>query len=699
MIEALQTAAVLVAFFVVPGITWGPLIAPGTPPGLSRIGRTLGSSLLVTAIAMTALAILGLLRPVVVVAMLVILSLAPLTIPSVRRSVARVRLPARRRVGWALAIAGLGFAATFIVLPSHAKLDEAPLPASTTVWYYAHLAESVAATGGFPADFPEWGGSRPFQTDYAPFTAHSAAVFDLLPTDLPAALESYRLAILAVGFCVGVLFFRRWFSTWLAVLGTVLLLGTVRLDQRLLTYRPEAFAFVLALLALWLVDRAAVERTPRLIAAASLTLGVVFAAHAEVFLVVLPAAAGIALVRGPLRPSNGRAGFRLVAGRRGLAGPAAVLAVAVLAAVLGSLGNAAAAGEFRLAAYAGQVVAAENVPPPPAERVPPGWELSGDPTWDFFVAATGPARRDLPVEFADPRLLPRSTLHIWPNLDGMTTPGLIALIALLLLPLVLWPRLDARRRRAIVAWLIFGVGLFAGSYLIYAVSDWYVPQRVGGRRLMPYELFAPVVAATVGLWAADRWLRPAWSRLPLPWARLIPVVLGMVVVAVTISAAPDRRESEEPGLTRLGFGAYDWMRTNLPPGSRVLANAYTDGSLTLLSGDVGILDGRAVYLEDPEFLGETTSLLLGARKFFMDPADPDGRAFLADEDVEYLLVVGPRGTGSDLAGYRPFKTDFDALARDSRYTLVQRFGNQRLMLFRVESSGVGTGHFARPVPL
>ena len=141
------------------------------------------------------------------------------------------------------------------------------------------------------------------------------------------------------------------------------------------------------------------------------------------------------------------------------------------------------------------------------------------------------------------------------------------------------------------------------------------------------------------------------------------------------------------------------MRTNLPPGSRVLANAYTDGSLTLLSGDVGILDGRAVYLEDPEFLGETTSLLLGARRFYMEPGSPEGRAFLADEDVEYLLVVGPRGTSSDLAGYRPFPTDFDALAGDSRYTLVQRFGNERLMLFRVESSGVGTGHFARPVPL
>ena len=699
MIEAVQTVAVLAACFVVPGITWGPLIAPGTPPGLNRIGRTVGSSLVVTAIGMTALAIVGLLRPAVVITTLALLSLAPLAIPSVRRSIAGLRLPARRQVSWALAIAGLGLAATFIVVPSHAKLDEAPLPASTTVWYYARLAESVAATGGFPADFAEWGGTRPFQTDYAPFTAHSAAVFDLLPADLPAALESYRLAILAVGFCLGVLLLRRWFSTWLAVLGTVLLLGTVRLDQRLLTYRPEAFAFVLALLALWLVDRAAVERTPRLIAAASVSLGVVFAAHAEVFLVVLPAAAGIALARGPLRPSNGRTGFRAVAGRTSLAGPATVLVVAVLAAVLGSLGNAAVAGEFRLAAYIGQSVTVEDVSPPPAERIPPGWELSGDPAWDFFVAATGPARRDLPVDFTDPRLLPRSTLHIWPHVDGMTRPGLIALIALLLLPVVLWPRLDARRRRAIVTWLIFGVGLFAGSYLIYAVSDWYVPQRVGGRRLMPYELFVPVVAAVVGLWAADRWLRPAWARLSLPWARLLPVLLGMVVVVATISAPSGSGESEEPGLTRLGFGAYGWMRANLPPGARVLANAYTDGSLTLLSGDVGILDGRAVYLENPEFLGESTSLLLGARRFFMNPGDPAGRAFLADEDVEYLLVVGPRGTSSDVAGYRPFATDVDALAGDSRYTLVQRFGNQRLMLFRVEPAGVGTGHFSRPVAL
>ena len=698
MIQTAQTVLVLAAFFAVPGVTWGPLLAPGAPPGLSRVGRTVGSSLLVTSIAMTGLGVIGMLRPIVVAATLVVLTLVPLAIPSVRAALAKVRLPNRRPVGWSLAIAGLGLAAVFVVVPSHDKLDEAPLPASTTVWYYAHLATSVEATGGFPAEFPEWGANRPFQTDYAPFTAQSAAVFELMPPDVLAALEAYRLAVLTAGFCLGALLLRRWFSTWLAVLGTVLLLGTVRLDQRLLTYRPEAFAFVLALFGLWLLDRAAVERSPRLVASASVALAAVFAIHAEVFLVVLPATAGIALVRGPVRLTNSRAGVRLVAGRRGFHGPLVVALVAVMAGVLGVLGNAAVAGEFRLAGYAGRSMSAEDVAPPPPDRIPKGWVLSGDPTWDFFVAATEPAEKDLPTEFTDPRLLPRATLHIWPRLDGMTPLGRIALLALLLVPLVLWPTLDARRRRAIAIWLTFGVALFAGTFLIYALADTYVPQRVGGRRLMPYELFVPVIAATVVLWAADRWLRPAWARLSMPWARLIPVILGMVVVVAVIAVPADRRETEEPGLTRLGSGAYDWMRANLPPGSRVLANAYTDGSLNFLSGDLGILDGRAVYLEDPEFLSETTSLLLGARRFFLDPRDSAAVAFLADENVEYLLVVGPRGTSSDLAGYRPFPTNFDALTQDSRYTLVQRFGNQRLMLFRVESSGVGAGNLTRSEP-
>jgi hypothetical protein len=700
MIEAALTIVVLAAFFLLPGIMWGPLIAPGTPPGLSRIGRAIGCSMVVTTIAMTTLAIAGLLRPIAVIAAVILLTAAPLVARPVRRELARPLRAPRRPIGLAVAIAALGLAATFIVVPSHAKLDEAPLPASTTVWYYANLAQQVASTGTFPEEFHEWGANRPFQADYAPFTAHSAAVFELLRPDIPRSLEAYRLAVLVAVFGLGVLLLRRWFSTWLAVLGTVLLLGTVRLDQRVLVYRPEVFAFALGLFALWLVDRAAIERTPRMIAAAAVTLGLVFASHAEIFLVVLPAAAGIAIVRGPLRLAHVRTGFRLVASRRGLAGPATVALIALLGVLLGSLVNAAVAGEFRLAGYAGRSVTAGDVAPLPPERLPPRWVLSGDPAWDFFVAATGPADRDLPTSFTDPRLLPRSSLHIWPRVDAITVPGRIVLIVLLLIPLVLWRWLDARRRRALVVWLAFGVGLFVGSYLIYALSDWYVPQRVGGRRLVPYELFVPVIAATIALWATGRGWRAIGARLPRRGARLLPTLLGALVVLATISSTAAAGDTEEPGLTRVGYDAYDWMRTNLPPNSRILANAYTDGSLTFLSGGTGILDGRAVYLEDPPFLRETTSLLLGARRFFLAPGDPVGATFLNDEKVNYLLVIGPNGSASDLAGYRPFPTDLDALGKDSRYTLVKEFGEQRLLLYRVEPSSVGSDNDAiQPVPL
>lgn len=687
MIGTAQTLVVLAAFFLLPGITWGPVVAPGAPPGMSRIGRAVGCSMLVTAIAMTALAIVGQLHPGAVIATLAVVTVLPVATSPVRRELARLRQVPRRPIGWAVAVAGLGLAAAFLVQPSHAELDNAPLPASTTVWYYAHLAQAVGETGGFPADFTEWGATRPFQADYAPFTAQSAAVFELLPPDLPRALEAYRLAVLVAAFCLSVLLLRRWFSTWLAVLGAILLLGTVRLDQRLLTYRPEAFAFVLALFALWLVDRAAVERTPRMVAAAAVAMGLVFASHAEVFLVVLPAAAGIAAVRGPLRLANTRTGLTLISARRGLPGPATVAIVAVLAIVVGSLVNAAVAGEFRLLGYAGRSVTAADVIPPPPDRMPDGWKLSGDPTWDFFVAATAPEQADLPTSFTDPRLLPRSSLHIWPLLNGTTTLGRAGLVGLLFAPFAIWPWLDARRRRALVIWLVFGVGLVAGSYLIYLLSDWYVPQRVGGRRLVPYELFVPVIAAAVVLWAADKGRRAVRSRLSKPGTsltRLLPPVLGVVVVLAVISAPGGTRDTEDPGVSPVGFAAYEWMHANLPPDSRILANAYTDGSLTYLSGGVGILDGRAVYLEDPAFLSETTSLLLGARRFFIDPEDPTGAAFLADEHVDYLLVVGSRGSPSDLAGYRPFPTDFDALSKDSRYTLVKQFGEQRLLLYRVE---------------
>ena len=80
--------------------------------------------------------------------------------------------------------------------------------------------------------------------------------------------------------------FRRWVSSPYALAGAILLLGTVRLDQKFDGYRPETVAFVLALFVLWVADRAFVERDRRLVGLAIVGAAVVFLSHAEVFLIL-----------------------------------------------------------------------------------------------------------------------------------------------------------------------------------------------------------------------------------------------------------------------------------------------------------------------------------------------------------------------------------------------------------------------------
>ena len=63
VVAAGQTAIVLALLFVLPGLAWGPLLAPGTGSPLVVAGRAVGLSLLTTAAACTVLAVAGLFRP------------------------------------------------------------------------------------------------------------------------------------------------------------------------------------------------------------------------------------------------------------------------------------------------------------------------------------------------------------------------------------------------------------------------------------------------------------------------------------------------------------------------------------------------------------------------------------------------------------------------------------------------------------
>jgi hypothetical protein len=125
------------------------------------------------------------------------------------------------------------------------------------------------------------------------------------------------------------------------------------------------------------------------------------------------------------------------------------------------------------------------------------------------------------------------------------------------------------------------------------------------------------------------------------------------------------------------------MAENLPPDARILANAYTDGSIAAVTRRTGIVDGRAVYLEDPGFLAESTALCLGARVVFGTPAAAGAGTYLARERVTHVLVATEGPLGRDLGGYLLFDTDVDAIRADGRFRLARSFGDDRLLLFEV----------------
>jgi hypothetical protein len=539
------------------GLAWGPVLAPGSGSPIVTAGRAAAASLLVAAVTCTVLASLGALTPVAIVAALLALTGLPFLLPGRRRDAARwlhgvvSRRRGRRAVTLALGVVGVGVALALVILPSRAAVGDAFLPFSSTVWYYANLARETALGGGFPTELPEWGTLRPFQTDYLPVTAHTAAAFALLPgLDVQVTLEAYRLAVLAATFAAAVLLFRRFVSIWLAVLGACLLLATVRLEGKFLAYRPETWALVPALFTLWLADRAMVERSWRLAAAAVVAAAVVWLAHAEVFLLLGPGVVGLAAAR--LLAARGRVGLRIPP--RSALVPVAAVAGAVLAGglLVGTIATYGLTGELRVLGYVARDRDATEAPaPPPADEMPPGWTFTDDPTWDFYVAAVAPGQqgREPPSSFTDRRLLPRSILHVWPGLDARLSYFLVVLAGLLLARC--WPGRSSTPDAGDWCWQPRSSGLPSWP-APPALRDLRIPasRTHWPRRLMPYVLVLPVVAGhRPARWSLSTASCDPAAR-PSPRGALVASRLALLVLTI--------------GMTRHAPGSFD---EDLEPGS------------------------------------------------------------------------------------------------------------------------------------
>ena len=368
---------------------------------------------------------------------------------------------------------GRAVAFVLVLLPSRQAVGEALLPFSSTVWYYANLARETALHGGFPTELPEWGTLRPFQVDYLPVTAHTAAAFALLPgLDMRLVLEAYRLAVLAALVAVAALLLPPLRLELDRDPRGVSAAGDGPPGGKLLAYRPETWALVPAAVH-------PVARRPRDGRA-------------------LPGAwrdgrrHGGADLDGPRRgvppPRTGRSSgsppARLFAsrGRSGLRRPSPAHArdrdgrgrrlvfLGGHARRRGGLVRADRRGARRGLRGAGS--AADRPPLPPADDIPPGWMFTDDPTWDFNVAAVAPASvgNAPPDRFIDSRFLPRSILldlarSRRPDTGRPRGPAALLCVA----PILAWPWLDARRRRLVLLMVVLRRD--AAGRLLPAVRD------------------------------------------------------------------------------------------------------------------------------------------------------------------------------------------------------------------------------------
>ena len=701
--------SVLVALLLVvlPGIAAATRLAPGTVSPIERLGRGVATGILLASLATLALAVLGLLRPTLIAAVLAGLAILPLH----GRGPARPWwLRGRRRRAWATGLGAVGAGVIVAAALAGGPTDGIGLlPAD---WSGSVAATALAGSGGLPVVAPAWATERVLGVPNLPGVSHLAAALQLLPGDVPTRLTIDRVVIGAALVVVAAMLLRRWLPTWAALLGGALFVGVGGAATPLLDDSAAVRVVVLALFTLWLADRALVERSRRLVASTGLVAAAVFIGRADVFIGVAAGVAGLGLARWLVARGGGpedagglghrfgrRIGLRLDLARPALA----PLAVAALVLVVGAAVGGAADRALAAMTPAGGVLGAisPNGEGGPGEEpfvgvgeVPAGWRESGDDTWDFERAVhdvgappdAAPRRADYPrfVEMTVGALLGA------PIGAGSALPVVVG--GALLLPVLGWPLLDARRQRFVASMVAFAAVLALVAIALLARGGSFGDRWLVALNVLPLQWL--VAAAALGFAAraavqmatrtagriADRRFERA-SRVAPVFGAAAAIVI--VIVAGAVLASAGGATGDRPGsVSSRGLDAYAWIARETPPDSRILANGATTGIIATLTGRTGIVDGPAIDPTDRSLVSRATALVLGARVVFDEPDGDRAVTFLAREGVSHLLVAGPAAGAADLGALTLFPADPAAIDASPRFGLVRSFGD-RVFLYAV----------------
>ena len=239
--------------------------------------------------------------------------------------------------------------------------------------------------------------------------------------------------------------------------------------------------------------------------------------------------------------------------------------------------------------------------------------------------------------------------------DEGPSPLLLALptIAALLLAVGAFLLGPTSLRITVLSAVIIGVTLFAVGAAFAVRYDQFVLASFGNRRLFSYAVIAHVlVIAAAGEACVIRLL--ARRR-----ASLVSIVVAATVVALTVAALPrivTRVGSDEPWASQLAL--VEWVGRHVPCEGRVLADRRTLGTFEAIAGRAGVLEGMGPHIR-PAVLELAIREIFRARTFFDDP--DAGLPFLRERGVAAIVVTRPSPRpgfiGYPIARVRPGRLD------------------------------------------
>lgn len=545
-------------------------------------------------------------------------------------------------------------------------------------WYYVRLAKETIANMGFPATLGEWGQQRPFPTEYAVMSIHTAITARLSGTVNSVFVGEYAFVVACLILLAFFALWSRWLPRWWAFVAAALTLSLRFILGRVDSYAPEVFGLMLVLWSCWLFDVALERRSPRWGALAGLLSATAFLAHAEVWLLTAPL--WIATVLGRLIP------HLLARYRRHNLCQAPMLMPRSLMTLMvcGLLFMLLAVGGRAVFGGANRMVSLVTLGERGADTTVPS--IGQDPTWALQAAMYNPSAVTSEPGNIRRRVFGRVFIRSpYKGLDLGTTPVRVGLA--LAAAIAVWSLRFSPRRcsRGAITLLSFVVSLYVLAWIMLTVYHTYVPQRATAR-LTAYDIvvFAPFMAY-LG-WLATRFLRGLASRL---WCRrragfwlhrsvplastLVPTLLLLVLFAPTFKKLD---LYQNPSISPSVYRAYRWIGRNLPQDTVILTNGYTEGTLGSVSGLTGWIDGRAPFLEGSSWRYEATMRLINMRSYFLSPGIKAG---LLPDQVDYVLAVRP---GTKLGGAY-FQTSLRNLANAPNLKRVRSFGGGRVLLFKL----------------